>query len=382
MNKRLVFIALTLAALICLAGCDHNHYEQEDADLIAEKGTEMMQAWLDEHMPDAEMTECSAFIQNIAYTSQEYLTDYATGRILANGEETVFAIDTVTGAVYFEIDQETKETLNEIAAAYLYETMGVTPEGSDDSFACYVLAPFRDEDHELKAYQFNYGFDFGLPAGVEDLEAFVRDPQSRGQIYVTAEITLPDDADLSEYDLETMEQIGHACGMLFHSLTIENSTQTFLMGIREWMTKANFYEYGDWLERDGVYIDGRVRVREEERDDLTNEMTRSDRRFDPEQDLVFEETSTGYQFYLPNEDWQEEVFYIRASEGAGILKYNYIEYFYSDVAGFIAGEYDIDEEDGTELIWRKQSNGDYVLSLKAQDRPITFSHAGILERIE
>lgn len=253
MNKRLVFITLTLAALICLAGCDNDHYEQGDADLITEKGAEMMRTWLDEHMPDAEMTECSAFIQNIAYTSQEYLTDYATGRFRLDGEETVFAIDTVTSDVYFEIDQETKETLNEIAAAYLYETMGVTPEDSDDSFACYVLASFRDEDHELKAYQFHYGFDFGLPAGVEDLEAFVRDPQSRGQIYVTAEITLPDDADLSEYDLETMEQIGHACGMRFHSITIENSTQTFLMGIREWMTKANFYEYGDWLERYGVY---------------------------------------------------------------------------------------------------------------------------------
>lgn len=84
-------------------------------------------------------------------------------------------------------------TDNEIAVACLYETMGVTPEG-----------------------------------GVEDLEAFVRHPQSRGQIYVTAEITLPDDVDLSEYDLETMEQIGNACGMRFHSIAIENSTQTLL----------------------------------------------------------------------------------------------------------------------------------------------------------
>ena len=47
-----------------------------------------------------------------------------------------------------------------------------------------------------------------------------------------------------------------------------------------------------------------------------------------------------------------------------------------------AGEYGSDEKDGTELIWRKQPNGDYVLSLKAQDRPITFSHAGKLERAE
>ncbi|MBQ3077897.1 MAG: hypothetical protein IJC43_08565, partial [Clostridia bacterium] len=350
MNKRLVWITLTWALLLCLAGCHHDPVEQEDAERIAEKGAEMMQTWLDEQMPDAEMTECAAFLQNIAYTGREYLTDYATGRIRVDGEETVFAVDTVTGDVYFAIDQQTKEALNEIAAAYLYDTMGVTPAGGDNSFACHVLAPFRDDEHELEAYQFHYGFDFGLPADVEDLEAFVRDPQSRVQIEVTAEITLPDDADLSGYDLERMEQLGNSCGMRFRSMTIANSTQTFRMGTREWMTTAGFSEYGDWLDRDGISIDGRVRVREEERNDLTNEMTKSDRRFDPEQDLVFEKTATGYQFYLPNEDWQEEVFYIRASEGAGILEYNYIEYFYSDVAGFIAGEYDIDEEDGTELI--------------------------------
>ena len=381
MKKRMICIMLILAMVICLAGCDTDHYDKEDADLIAEKGTEMMQVWLDAHMPDAEMTECSAFIQNIAYTSHEYLTEYATGRILADGEETVFAIDTVTGDVYFESDQDTKETLDEIAEAYLYEAMGITPEGGEASFACYVLAPFRDENHTLKAYQLNYGFDFGLPADVEDLEAFVRDPQSRAQIFVTAAITLSDDTDLSEYDLETMEQIGSGCGMRFHSITIENSTQSFHMGIKDWMTKANFYEYGDWLQRDGVSIDGRVRVREEVRDDLTNEMTKSDRRFDPQQDLVFEETATGYRYYLPNEDWQEG-FYIRAQEGAKILEYNYIEYFYSDVAGFIAGKYDSDQEDGYELIWRKQPNGNYVLSSKKKDLPAYFSRAGKLERIE
>ncbi|MBQ3105196.1 MAG: hypothetical protein IJC59_04950 [Lachnospiraceae bacterium] len=110
-------------------------------------------------------------------------------------------------------------------------------------------------------------------------------------------------------------------------------------------------------------------------------MTVSDRHFDPQQDLVFEETKTGYQYYLPNEDWEDEVFYICAYEGAKIRKHNYIEYFYSDVAGFIAGEYDSDEKDGTETIWQKQSDGSYVLSSKVNEYPIGFSHAGRLERI-
>ena len=187
------------------SGCEN--YEQEDADRIGSKGAEMMQMWLDENMPDAQITECSAFTQNIRYTNRFYLTDYAAGKILAGGEEKIFAIDTVTGDVYFENSANTRATLNEIAADFLYETMGVLPEGADDYFECYVLAPFRDENHELKAYQMNYGFDFGLPAGTEDLEAFVRNPESRPLLYVNASITLPEDMDISVYDFAEIEKL-------------------------------------------------------------------------------------------------------------------------------------------------------------------------------
>ncbi len=379
MKHRLLLIALVLTMSIFLVGCEH--YEQEDADRIAAKGTEMMQAWLDKNMPDAEMTECSAFINNIAYTSREYLFDYAIGRIVLSGEESVFAIDTVTGDVYFENDQSVEEKLNEIAADFLYETMGITPEGSDDSFECYVLAPFRDENHELKAYEFDYGFDFGLPAGVEDLEAFVRDPASRPLLYVQANITLSDETDLAAYDFAAFEKLSEECGMLFRYISVENSDQSSKRVTREWMTNATFYEDGCWLERNGFYITGNVRVREEKRDDLTGEMSVSDRRFDPQRDLVFEKTETGYRYYLPNEDW-EEGFYIYAHEGAEILKHNYINYFYGDVASFIEGEYDSDEKEGIELIWKKLSNGDYVLVSKKNDVSEYFSHAGKLERAE
>ena len=117
------------------------------------------------------------------------------------------------------------------------------------------------------------------------------------------------------------------------------------------------------------------------RHDLTGEMTVSDRRFDPQQDLVFEETETGYRYYLPGEDWKEG-FYICAREGSGMLNYNYIHYFYGNVADFIAGEYAPDEKEGTELLWRKLPNGDYVLSAKADDTAKYFTHAGTLERAE
>ena len=270
MKHRLLLIALVLVMCICFTGC--KHYEQEDADRITAKGTEMMLVWLDENMPGAEMKECSAFINNITYSSQEYLFDYAIGRISLNGEETIFAIDTVTGDVYFENDQSVKEKLNEIAADFLYETMGIIPEGNEDTFECYVLAPFRDENHELKAYQFDYGFDFGLPAGVEDLEAFVRNPASRPLLYVQANITLSDETDLASYDFAVFEKLSEECGMLFGNIRIENNSQISQRQTRDWFTTATFSEYGRWIERDDVYFTGCVRIREEKRHDLTGEM--------------------------------------------------------------------------------------------------------------
>ena len=169
--------------------------------------------------------------------------------------------------------------------------------------------------------------------------------------------------------------------MLLGFISIENGTQVSKRMTREWITKATFYEYGRWIEQNGVYLTGNIRVREEERDDLTNEMAVSDRRFDPQQDLVFEETETGYRYYLPNEDWKEG-FYIRAQEGAEMLKNNYIRYFYGDVADFVDGKYDSDEQKGVELIWRQLYNGDYVLVSKKDGVSEYFSHAGILERTE
>ena len=88
-------------------------------------------------MPGAELIECTAFIQNVTYSSHEYLTDYAAGRIRLGDEEAVFSIDTVTGDVYFENDQSVEESLNEIAEAYLYETMEIMPEDWNGSKSCW-----------------------------------------------------------------------------------------------------------------------------------------------------------------------------------------------------------------------------------------------------
>ena len=113
MKKMINMFAALFASVLCLSGCfmPKAMYEQADADQVTAKGREMMQAWLAEHIPDAEMTECKAYIVMPLRDGNEYLTDYAEGYIRSGETTTGFMVNTVSGAVYFKTDSETQAKL-------------------------------------------------------------------------------------------------------------------------------------------------------------------------------------------------------------------------------------------------------------------------------
>nr|MBQ4318031.1 hypothetical protein [Clostridia bacterium] len=186
MKKLCIFLAFLLTLSACSSGCyiQKQKYSQEDADAVSEKGTVMMQLWLDENMPDAVLDECEAYIASAAYNRVLYLTDYASGYITHNGSKKEFTINTVTGAVYFQPDDDTKRQLCEIVEEYFYEaigSIGIIPESLEDDhvFECHVMAPVADGNSTVKIPGV-YWFDFGLPAEIKDLNEYVlTDPQSR-----------------------------------------------------------------------------------------------------------------------------------------------------------------------------------------------------------
>ena len=83
MKKVFASLVILLSAVLCLSGCEDNKIDDGLEKQVTEKGKEMMQAWVDENMPGAE--------------------------------------------------------LDEAAAAFLFETLGITPEIKD--FSCFVMAP-------------------------------------------------------------------------------------------------------------------------------------------------------------------------------------------------------------------------------------------------
>ena len=97
---------------------------------------------------------------------------------------------------------------------------------------------------------------------------------------------------------------------------------------------------------------------------------------------MFEKTEMGYRYYVPDEEWRDENFCIYAYEGSEILEHNYIKQFFSDVDGFMAGEYDDEEGVCTETVWIEQSDGSYVLCSKSDKTRLSFSDSGRLDYTE
>ena len=212
-NVRKLFAILFLSVL-CLSGCfmPKPMYEQADADQVTAAGREMMQAWLNENMPEAELTDCAAYIVMPLNTRGEYLTDYAQGYIRNDEKNTEFMVNTVSGAVYLGPDAQTQTKLNEAAEAYIEEITGLIAD-ENHSFLCTTMVPVRDGDsvNEIPGVEY-FGQDwFGvymLPAGTdtENLDAFVRDPSSRPMLEIHGYFLLPEGADITEYDLDAMQQ--------------------------------------------------------------------------------------------------------------------------------------------------------------------------------
>ena len=101
MKKVFAGLVILLSAVLCLSGCEDNKIDDGLEKQVTEKGKEMMQAWVDENMPGAELENCKEHI-DYAPGPRRYLTDYASGVIRKDGDATGITVNTVSGAVYLD----------------------------------------------------------------------------------------------------------------------------------------------------------------------------------------------------------------------------------------------------------------------------------------
>ena len=362
MKKTHLLLLLLCAAVLSLTGCDEKKPSAEDEQAAASKGEELMRTWIGENMPGAELESCDMYVDYVP-GGKHYMTDYACGSILKEGEKIHFAVNTVTGAVYLD---EKEDELAEAAAAYLYETMGIVPEAR--TFSCSVMAPARDGGSTTKT--FNDSFDFGIPAGTEDLDAFVRHPESRPPLQVSAELTVPDDTDLFAFDLAGLEKLCEDCGMFFQNLDMYNTDQEFSsLWSRETYTKQS-----GRIEKEGLLLHCVLRRREEMRDRKTKELTVSDLRMDPDKDLIVEKTENGFRYSCPDKDL-DYGFRIYAEADSGYPEH---DYFYRETEATSDGKTSVSA--ALLMTWEKQEDGSYGMVLSGEGVVTTFYGSGTFEQ--
>ncbi len=368
MKKVFVSLSLLLAAVLCLSGCKKEYTEEQEKQ-VTEKGQELLQAWVSENMPGQEVEDCQAFIDYQPGPGRR-LTDYVTGRVRPDGELTILTVNTVTGAVYL---QNRGEELNEAAKAYLCEMAAITPESG--TFDCSIMTPARDGGSKTETYH-DY-FDLGIPAGVEDLDAYVRDPGSRSKLEVNTNFSLPEDTDLFAYDLAGLKEFCEKCGVFFHELDITAGSQSF---DSLWTRDTSTYQQG-WIGEYGeLRLWGTTRYRSEEEDQKTKEVKVSDQTFDPAKDLIFETTETGFRYSFPNKDW-DHGFQIWTDKDSEIRQHEYL--YLEDEEGQVGKDYEKRrEENAKTMTWKDWDDGTCVMIEENHGVILRFSGSGEFRRKE
>ena len=138
------------------------------------------------------------------------------------------------------------------------------------------------------------------------------------------------------------------------------------------------WEYGRWYKDDGIILYGMLHDRYEVRNRDTDAVTVSDIVYNPETDLVFEETDYGYRFDILNENCNSG-FYLSliAEKGADILG--------SDYYNLSEEKYIRDKkprDDWTETVWLERDDGSYVLASAKAHHTGLIHDGDVLVRIE
>lgn len=363
MKKTVLCIAAVLALLFCLSGCYplEPQYEEAEAELVKEKGAELMEEWLSENLPDARLDKCTAYIAFSPVDGNKYLTDYVQGTYLRNGLSTWFNLNTVSGEVYFPAEPALMGELSLIAEEFLYETMGVSPENPVSGFKCAVVAPVAVSP-ESRTVPGVGVLELGLPQGAEDLDTFVRNADVRHRLYVDRVLIITSgQEDVSGWDLGAFDRLEEACGMELGYLRLESGAGSVTFEDRDGICTVRRDRNGTLLSGEGYYLTGAVESRVEVRSGA--EVTMTHTVFDAERDLVFEKTPGGFRFELPGEDIPGG--FCLWAEGDSELV--------SKRPVVVTGE-------GVEIkaLWEKQDSGERLLVNRKTGEAVLFDFSGEL----
>ena len=348
-------ILLSLSALLC-AGCERQRYQDEDAEAVTQRGREIIQAWVEEKLPGAEIlsVDCDVF----QYPSgPSYLTGYVNGDLACGGDRREFTVNTQTGQVYFVSDME---EFAELARDYVYEAMSLEEPVSVREYEVALELPNAYEgkrrsdtlgETTLTSYVLPAEIALLLSDGTEEgkdaVVSYIRAPENRDALNLRLRADVGDSMELRAYDLERIRSIEADYGLKISGFAFSNSNEEV-----NGSSRLTEYRLWEWAGREEFQLRVLRELYSDVRDSSrAGKISREHYLFDSG-DIRLENTPEGCRF-LYRQGGTEPQFYVYAKDGATILSYGFdaeyedienpyeLHWAYSDSAGLWVLENDL-----------------------------------------
>ncbi|MBQ9642636.1 MAG: hypothetical protein IJV26_01205 [Lachnospiraceae bacterium] len=186
--KRTSCLILALLVTFCLAGCESTQDPQE-AEGLNEAARGILQEWLNEAEPGAEILSCKADTFQYPGQVKAYLTGYVSGSFQSGEETTGYTVCPATGRIYLDADME---VLGEAMYDYILSCMELEEIEERTDYSVDLELPYCYEGPgsrgSLKGKMFSYGRlpaelalqmqdmpEAAEPAALEDFRQAVQD---------------------------------------------------------------------------------------------------------------------------------------------------------------------------------------------------------------
>lgn len=401
MNKKLIIFITMIFSVIILSGfssCHGPQYEETEKTEMEEKGREVMQAWLDEHIPGAGVLSAEAYIERYP-SGPYYLTDIVDGSFNDGEMERKYEVKLGNGKVFLEGDMY---LLAEQVKPYLLEHLKLSEKSSECVFTGFNVSLQEEADlfRKGKAYS-EKSVDIGMLPGelvlalteadpdsmkeflkqkeetaiswnqeaCDLMEDFIRHPENRPEMHVNGDINIPEDINLQKYDMAFFDDLNVKEGLYFRYLSLcqhpgkkhkdmfsAESMGPYYIEVR---CSGRSTEYERYVRKpfEDFFIEYEEEYYREESRNGT--ITVKEQYSNDVEQLTMNRTENGYSFSFMDNDWF--IFTILTDGSSKLYEHEYTDRF-DQAANIGSGSYGGDRYIDHELHWKKRDDGALTLA--------------------
>lgn len=401
MNKKLIIFITMIFSVIILSGfssCHGPQYEETEKTEMEEKGSSVMQAWLDENIPGAKVLTAEAYIERYP-SGPYYLTDIVDGSFNDGEMERKYEVKLGNGNVFLEGDMN---LLAEQMKPYLLEHLKLSENSTECNFSGFNVSLQEEADLFRKGKVYSEkSVDIGMlpgelvialtsadPDGMQEffnqkednviswnqeacslMDDFIRRPENRPEIHVNVDINIPEDYDLQKYNMAFFDSLNKKERLYFRYLSLcqhpgklkedifaPDSMGPYYIEVR---CNGNNAEYERYVRKpfEDFYIEYEEEYYREESRNGT--ITVKEQYSNDVGQLAMNRTENGYSFGFKDNDWF--IFKILTDGSSKLYEHEYTDRF-DQAANIGSGSYGGNRYIDHELHWKKRDDGALTLA--------------------